>query len=474
MRHAIRRLGARVLAASLVVGGACALFGGSLVEQGCATQAGPKPSAQAPIVIGVSLGLTNELAGTSASLRNAVLVAEGEINAAGGLLGRQVTFDIQDDRSNESDYVTQLAQQFVDRGVTAVLGPVGSGQVKAVADTYGGAQVIELTPTATSVELTTLQTSTDRFLFRTTPADDLQGAAVILLAADTPRGLNDAGSSTTCNRLALVYIDNSYGTKMADIVRSNFPKRPPLGQRTVVVEKKIPVEPQSSYEAEASAIVAAQPDCLALIAYDTSGNPFLRDLGANAGYAALVQKGFFVIGTDGVFTQDFLDHSLKDPSNPASESSVLGVYGTNPDTQPNTSEYNSFKTIYGAYFPIPAGGDAPAFASNTFDAAMLIAFAIQKAGTATDRVAIRDALKDVSRPPGRSITPAQIGDGLEELRTGGDIDYKGASGNVDFDDNGNVKGGFIVWEVVRQKSSGPLSFKTVAHFTADQLTEQVK
>ena len=81
---------------------------------------------------------------------------------------------------------------------------------------------------------------------------------------------------------------------------------------------------------------------------------------------------------------------------------------------------------------------------NAFDAAVLIAFAIQKAGSVTDRVAIRDALREVSKPGGRPITPAEIGDGLIELRNGGDIDYKGASGNVDFDEGGNVTGGFIV------------------------------
>jgi ABC-type branched-subunit amino acid transport system substrate-binding protein len=483
MRHAATRrarvsrprgLGARLLAASLVLGGAGGLVGASLAQQGCSTPQGPPPSALPPIVVGVSLGLTKGLASTSAPLRQAVLVAEGEINAGGGLLGRQVRFDIQDDRSDEEDYVAGIAQGFVDRGVAAVIGPAGSGQVKAVAGTYGGAEIIELSPTATSVELTTIQSREERFFFRTTPADDFQGAAVILLATKTPRGLGDGGISDTCDRLALVYLDNSYGTSMAKVVRVNFPKRGAAGQRKVVIEKKIPLEPRASYEADVAAVVAAQPQCLALIAYDDTAAQLVRDLRAAPGYAALEQAGFFVIGTDGVFTQGFLDRSQKDPSNPASESSALGVYGTNPDTQPNTNEYNAFKAIYGAYFPLAPGADAPSFAANAFDAAILIAFAIQKAGTVTDRVAIRDALKDVSKPPGRSISPAQIGEGLEELRTGGDIDYKGASGNVDFDDDGNVTAGFIVWQVVREKPSSPVTYKTVARFTTEQLLEQVK
>ncbi len=466
----MRRLGARLVATGLVLGATA-----GLVSTACVKEA-PLPSAEKPIVVGVTLGLTKGLASTSASLRDAVRAAEGEINAGGGLLGRQVRFDIEDDRSDEGTFVTGIAQRFADRGVAAVIGPVSSGQVKLTADIFAAAQIIQLSPTATSVELTTMQPTDERFFFRTTPADDFQGAAVILFATKTPRGLGDAGagSATTCNKLALAYVENPYGTSMAKVVRDNFPKRGTPGQRKVVVEKKIPLEPKASYDAEAAAIIAARPECLAFITYDDSGAQFIRDFKQNAGYAELEKAGFFMIGTDGVFTQGFLDRTLKDPSNPASESSALGVYGTNPDTQPGTTDYNAFKTIYGTYFPLGPTADAPAFSANAFDAAILIAFAIQKAGSATDRVAIRDALKEVSKPGGRPISPASIGEGLAELRSGGDIDYKGASGNVDFDDNGNVKGGFIIWQAVRAKSTSPVTYKTVARFTTDELVEQVK
>ena len=80
---------------------------------------------------------------------------------------------------------------------------------------------------------------------------------------------------------------------------------------------------------------------------------------------------------------------------------------------------------------------------------MLVALAAAKAGTTTDSVAIRDALRDVANAPGEVVGP-----GLEGIRTalrliaeGKDINYEGASGPVDFDEHGDVSGPIEVWTV---------------------------
>jgi ABC-type branched-subunit amino acid transport system substrate-binding protein len=466
--------GARITAASLVVGGA-ALFGlAALGQQGCAEEV-PKPSAPEPIVIGVSLGLSRDLGSFTAPLRDALRAAEGEINAGGGLLGRPVRFDVVDDKSDEGDGVRSVVEGFANKGVVAVIGPVSSGQVKATQDILAGRQIIQLTPSATSVELTDIQPSTDRFLFRTTPADDFQGAAVILFATRTPRGLGDAGASVPeggapkpCTRLALVYIDNPYGKSMAKVIKDNFPRT----GGEVVADKMIPLEAAASYETEANQIASMDPECLAIISYEKAAAQFIRDFKKTQKFKN--DPNFFFIGTDGVYTQGFLNLSLEDPGDPTSPSAAEGVFGTNPDTQPGTTEYNAFKTIYASYFPIKPTDDAPAFAANTFDAAILVAFAIQKAGTTLDRIAIRDALKEVSRPGGRPITPAEISQGLLELREGGDIDYKGASGNVNLQDNGNVTAGFIVWQAVRDEATKRVVYKTVDRYTSESLMEQIR
>ncbi|MBX3226869.1 MAG: ABC transporter substrate-binding protein [Labilithrix sp.] len=473
-----------LVTARLAVVGACfacgAVAAASPLLGACAKEA-PKPSAEPPITIGVSLGLTKGLASVAAPIRDAIRSAEGEINASGGLLGRRVVFDVVDDGSDEADLAKSVAQGFADRDVAAVIGPVGSGQVKATQDVLFQKQIIQISPSATSTELTTIQPAKDRYLFRTTPADDFQGAAVILFATKTPGGLGDAGVGAvgadagvvgaTCDKLALVYIDNAYGVPMAKVITDSFPKRGP--NKEIVAELKVAVAPASSYADVVGPILEKKPQCMALITYDDVAAQFVADLKAAPGYAAL-DSGFFIIGTDGVYTSAFLAKSRQDEADDTSASTAEGVFGTNPDTQPGTSEYNRFRTIYSSYFPLRPTDDAPAFTANAFDAAVLIAFAIQKAGTATDRAAIRDALKEVSAPPGRPISPSEITEGLVELRGGGDIDYKGASGNVDFQSNGNVNGGFIVWQAVREATTKKIVYKTVARFTTEELVEQVR
>lgn len=464
--------GALVSAAALVLA----------IEPGC-SESPAKASKPEPILIGVSFGLTKDLDTFAAPLRDAVRAAEGEINAAGGLLGRPVEFDIVDDQSNEDAFVKSVANDFVKKGAVAVIGPIGSQQVKQTHDIYKQAQVLQITPSATSTDLAGFQESSDRWLFRTTPDDAFQGAAVILFGTKTPRGLGDAGApvgdggaQATCSKMAILNIDNAYGNAMAEVISENWPKRPPLGTRTISIRKVVPTDLASSYVAEADEVLKTNPDCLVLISYADTAAQFVRDFKANPGYPALQSKGFFFIGTDGVFTPGFLKGTLANPSDESSKSDVEDgvMFGTNPDTQPLSSEYQQFRTIYSSYFPLRAGEDAPPFTSNTFDAAVLIAFAIQKAGTVDDRVKIRDALKEVARPGGRPFSPNQISDALTELRNGGDIDYKGASGPLDLQDNGNVNAGFIIWELFRNSVSNRVEYRTVDRYATDQLQEQLR
>ena len=464
----------RALAVGVVCAGVLVALSALTLQEGCASEAG-QPSAPAPIVVGVSLGLTKDLASFTAPLRDAIRAAEGEINAGGGLLGRQLRFEVVDDQSDEADIVTGVARRFADERVAAVIGPIGSGQVKATQQLLAEKNIVQITPAATSVELADLQGSPDRFLFRTTPADDFQGAAVILLASQPPSGATGdagvpAGEAKPCRRLALAYIDNPYGSSMARVISEKFPK----AGRTVVSQKKLPLQAAGSYAAEVAEIITSGPECLALISYERAGAQFIRDFKASPGYAALAAAGFFFIGTDGIFTQGFLELSRNDPSNDTSPSSAEGVYGTNPDTQPGTTEYNAFRTIFASYFPLKATDDAPPFAANTYDAAILIALAIQKAGSATNRIAIRDALRDVSAAPGTPVTPADVSEALLQLRNGGDVDYKGASGNVDLLANGNVNGGFIVWRAVRDTATNRVVYRTVGRYTTEALAPQIQ
>jgi ABC-type branched-subunit amino acid transport system substrate-binding protein len=84
-----------------------------------------------------------------------------------------------------------------------------------------------------------------------------------------------------------------------------------------------------------------------------------------------------------------------------------------------------------------------------YDAVYLVALAAEKAGS-TDPTAIRDAIRDVANAPGEAVDPGTEGytAALDLLAAGTDINYEGAAGPVDLDDNGDVLIGAIeTWHV---------------------------
>jgi neutral amino acid transport system substrate-binding protein len=75
---------------------------------------------------------------------------------------------------------------------------------------------------------------------------------------------------------------------------------------------------------------------------------------------------------------------------------------------------------------------------------------MEAAGSSTNGPAIQQAMFNVSRGKSCSATPygpLDLGDALSAVAAGGDINYQGASGDVDFDDYGDVVGDFLVWQV---------------------------
>jgi branched-chain amino acid transport system substrate-binding protein len=93
-----------------------------------------------------------------------------------------------------------------------------------------------------------------------------------------------------------------------------------------------------------------------------------------------------------------------------------------------------------------AGIDPSAvFAAQAYDAAFLLALAIEQNGSA-EREGLSEALRSVSSAPGEVILPGEWEKAVELIAAGTEINYEGASGTQDFDENGDVPG--VVVEMV--------------------------
>jgi hypothetical protein len=86
------------------------------------------------------------------------------------------------------------------------------------------------------------------------------------------------------------------------------------------------------------------------------------------------------------------------------------------------------------------------FIDTAYDATMLMALAIEKAGS-TEGEAIRDALHEVSNPPGETILPGEFAKAKELLADGQEVNYEGAAGSQDFDEAGDVPGTYSHWAI---------------------------
>ncbi|MAT28986.1 MAG: hypothetical protein CMN29_29180 [Sandaracinus sp.] len=367
-----------------------------------------------PVRVGVIVSLTGGLAPVGPHLANSAEQVAREINSAGGLLGgRPLELVVVDDQT-DPDQAAVVARQLVEEeGVVAVIGSLASSaSIEAQAIT-GAAGVPQVSCCSTSPDLTNAQPETDRYLFRTVPSDLLQAVVVA-------RQAEEMG----CTRLGILHQNDSYGNPFGEAVETNFRG---LGGTVAV---RVPFQDgRPSYTSQVQMVADATPDCIALVAFPVDGGTILRDWDGLAGAPEVTW-----IGTDGIKDSGF-------PEAAGRAEIVDGVMGTAPIVEPDTPFFNRYAAAYEATYSEPVG----IFGGNQYDAAALVALAIEAAGS-TDGTAIRDALFEVSRGDEDTFFgPGELSFALQRIRQGRPVNYEGAGGTVDFDEFGNVVSNYEIW-----------------------------
>jgi branched-chain amino acid transport system substrate-binding protein len=88
-----------------------------------------------PIRIGFTAEMTGPNAESGSYQANGARLALDEINKAGGVLGRQLELRVEDTQSNNNGAVLALSRLAAEGNVTAIVGPVRSTQIQAMAPT---------------------------------------------------------------------------------------------------------------------------------------------------------------------------------------------------------------------------------------------------------------------------------------------------------------------------------------------------
>ena len=382
-------------------------------------EGGPGPGTGEPLKVGLLVPFTGALSTFGPDYENAAKLAVKCINNAGGVNGGPVELVVGDTATNPEQGVTEAERLVNVEGVKAIVGAAASSVTLAVAESVTiPNQILQISPASTSPALTDVEDSD--YLFRMPMSDSAQG---VVLAKLVSEGL---GLTTVCD----LFVNNAYGQGLSAAFSEAFTG---LGG---TVTASVPHEDASeavSYAAELNSCVEGNPEALVAISYPTGqAKVYLRE----ALEGGIIENFVFVDGT-------------KEPSifSELGWENFDGMKGTGPGVLPpveyNVIFDNNYEAEYGELYQTP-------FVREAFDATIAIALAAQSAGTNTDSAAIKEAVRAVINSPGTVYGPGEedLAAALGAAGAGEDIDYAGAAGTAEWDDNGDVLVGAVeVWRV---------------------------
>jgi branched-chain amino acid transport system substrate-binding protein len=385
---------------------------------GAGGQIAPSPAegaaAKGEVTIGGLLPLSGDLAVYGQTVQKGIQLAIKQLNEAGGPLGMRlkVVFrDTQTDPTALRDSAEKLVN--VDK-VPAIVGPMIRSDVATPVTAPN--HVVIISPSNTPTWVTTLED--DDYTFRTTASDAIQGKVLGEMAWEV-------GYKTA----AILYINDPYGGGLAQSTKEAFEA---VGGKVFGMAA---YDPGSvAYKMQLAELAKGDPDVLILIGYPESGIVIIRQ--------AL---------SDGLFDQFLFPDGMQSEQiiQDVGGNYLEGMYGTGPGAADNQS-YKNYLAAYEAEY-----GEKPAtaYTENAYDGVVVIALAMQAAGSdafkADPGKAIRDNLRKIANPPGEKIT-ASVEDfrkAFKLLSEGRDIDYEGAAGSIDFDQYGDTVTPILVWKI---------------------------
>jgi branched-chain amino acid transport system substrate-binding protein len=139
------------------------------------------------------------------SVRAAELVVK-EINAQGGVLGREVSLYVEDDVC-KPEIATNTATKLISQDVDLVLGHICSGATKAALGIYKDSKIVAMSPSATNPALT--QSGDYPNFFRTIASDDAQARLEVDFALDVLK----------VKKIAVLHDKGDYGKGLAEFAK---------------------------------------------------------------------------------------------------------------------------------------------------------------------------------------------------------------------------------------------------------------
>jgi branched-chain amino acid transport system substrate-binding protein len=345
-----------------------------------------RPAGDEVVLIGIAGPLSGEIAHLGKAMENGAALAIEDLNARGVVIdGRKVVFKLQsEDDAADPKQGTAVAQKLVDARVSGVVGHANSGTTVPASRIYSQAGIPQVSPSATTPAYTTQNFAT---AFRVVANDNMLGTALGSHAAG-PLG---------ARRIAVIDDRSAYGQGVADqFVKGARASNPDVA----IVAREFTTPKATDFAAILTAIRARQPDLIFFGGMDASAGALLRQMKALGITTRLM-------GGDGICTEA-LPRLAGDGMR---DGEVLCAVAGGVD-----GAQEQVMNEFVARFKAKYGSDIQTYAPYAYDAVMVLAAAMQQAG---------------SSQPARYL-PALKG-----------ISYQGVTGPIEFDAAGDIRDGAL-------------------------------
>lgn len=358
---------------TLLTGGALAL---ALLLGGCGKPsetagAGAKP-AQGTIKIGEFASLTGKEATFGASSHKGTELAIKTVNAAGGVLGRQIEHLVEDDQSKAGEPATVVRKLISRDGAVAILGEVASSRSLEAAPICQQNKVPMISPSSTNPKVTEV----GDYVFRVCFIDPFQGTVMA----------NFAKNSLKVRSVAILTdVRSDYSMGLAKFFKEKF-----LADGGKVVAEQSYSGGDKDFKAQLTSIRAANPEGLFIPGYYT-------EVGLILGQAKELGIRFPMFGGDG-----WESSKLVEIARDAAEGMYFSTHYSPELDAPMAKEF--VQRYQAAYKEMP-----DAMSALGYDSAMILIDAIKRAGT-TDGAKVKEALastKDFVGVTGKTTIDAQ-------------------------------------------------------------------
>ncbi len=366
----------------------------------------PRPlRAAEPIRLGALNPLTGAGGSYGPSMRKAIERTIANVNAAGGVLGRQIELFGEDTQTNPDSAVRAVRKLIDADKVVAVMGTWASSVTTAVAPLCWESKTF-LTCVSGSDTITLLPHQ--GYLVRTQPNSTLQM---------TELG-EYVGSDLGKKRMFILGAQTPFAKTNEERLTEVLPQHGSELIGALVYDKD-----KTSFRSEVDIAMRAKPDIIFLNGYTPDVTVVMKDL-FKAGYEGTRIGPAYSVN----------NKLLKSLPNDVTQDCY--TYAPSPAV-----DSNAYKRL-AEFLNVD---DVDPYSSQTNDHAALVILSIARAGEASG-TAIRENVRRISQ--GDGIEVDNVLDGLKHLAAGKEINYTGASGPCDFTDIGDIEDTQFRYEIV--------------------------